>query len=166
MSALTGADSQSLISSSPRDLLQDLTHFFQQRETSYKYYARTAQLMFLRRLFGLQETPLLRPFLSKGYEEHISAFLERHYQQQQQSSTQSEAQRAYEDLTKALLDESHHSDSQVESLLLSLFPEPLAHSQKARELLLTFMEKHSPTYVVHYSLPASYSSIAPSRERI
>ena len=152
MSALTGADSQSLISSSPRDLLQDLTHFFQQRETSYKYYARTAQLMFLRRLFGLQETPLLRPFLSKGYEEHISAFLERHYQQQQQSSTQSEAQRAYEDLTKALLDESHHSDSQVESLLLSLFPEPLAHSQKARELLLTFMEKHSPTYVVHYFL--------------
>ena len=147
MSALTGAGSQSLISSSPRDLLQDLTHFFQ-KETSHKYYIRTAQLLFLRRLFGVQEAPL--PPLSKGYEEHIRAFLERHYQQQQ-SSTQSEAQRAYEDLTKAFLDESHHSYSQVESLLLSLFPEPLAHSQKARELLLAFMEK-SPTYVVHYFL--------------
>ena len=147
MSALTGAGSQSLISSSPRDLLQDLTHFFQ-KETSYKYSARTAQLLFLRRLFGVQEAPL--PPLSKGYEKDISAFLERHYQQQQ-SSTQSEAQRAYEDLTRAFLDESHHSYSQVESLLLSLVPEPLAHSQKARELLLAFMEK-SPTYVVHYFL--------------
>ena len=147
MSALTGAGSQSLISSSPRDLFQDLSHFFQ-KETSHKYYIRTAQLLFLRRLFGVQEAPL--PPLSKGYEEHIRAFLERHYQQQQ-SSTQSEAQRAYEDLTKAFLDESHHSYSQVESLLLSLVPEPLAHSQKARELLLAFMEK-SPTYVVHYFL--------------
>ena len=151
MSALTGAGSQSLISSSPRDLLQDLSHFFQ-KETSHQYSARTAQLLFLRRLFGVQEAPLLRSSLSKGYEKHISAFLERHYQQQQQSATQSEAQKAYEELTKAFLDESHHSNSQVESLLLSLFPEPLAHSQKARELLLAFMEKHSPTYVVHYFL--------------
>ena len=150
MSALTGAGSQSLISSSPRDLLQDLTHFFQ-KETSYKYSARTAQLLFLRRLFGFQEAPLLSSSLSKDYEEHISAFLERHYQQQQQSKPQSEAQRAYEDLTRAFLDESHHSYSQVESLILSLVPEPLAHSQKARELLLAFMEK-SPTYVVHYFL--------------
>ena len=146
MSALTGAGSQSIISSSPRDLLQDLTHFFQ-NETSHKYSAHTAQLLFLRRLFGVQEAALLRSSLSKGYEKHISAFLERHYQQQQ-----SEAQRAYEDLTRAFLDESHHSYSQVESLLLSLVPEPLAHSQKARELLLAFMEKHSPTYVVHYFL--------------
>ena len=143
MSALTDAGSQSLISSSPRDLLQDLTHFFQ-NETSHKYSAHTAQLLFLRRLFGVQEAPL--PPLSKGYEKHISAFLERHSQQQQ-----SEAQRAYEDLTRAFLDESHHSYSQVESILLSLVPEPLAHSQKARELLLAFMEK-SPTYVVHYFL--------------
>ena len=143
MSALTGAGSQSIISSSPRDLLQDLSHFFQ-KETSYKYSAHTAQLLFLRRLFEVQEAPL--PPLSKGYEKHISAFLERHSQQQQ-----SEAQRAYEDLTRAFLDESHHSYSQVESLLLSLVPEPLAHSQKARELLLAVMEK-SPTYVVHYFL--------------